>query len=535
MTPDWLLQATEGSETGELVRATDWSRTVLGAPEDWPPALRSAVAVCFGTRFPVLVTWGPELTMIYNDGYRLLAGDKHPAAMGAPTSVVWSEIWDDIAPVFRGVLATGRPSWQVDQLLMMRRAGFLEEAFFSYSYSALRDEAGAVVGVLDIAYETTESVVDRRRLEFVTGLAATLTDLGGGVDELAAAVVSALEESADIRSGGLYLWTEAEAPEQIGVTGAPLPLTVTRDVLAAVARTLTAVRIGSCLVAPLAGTRDARAAGVVVLEGSPRRPFDAGHSRFLDLVAVTIGTALTSTLRHTREVRELRVVSDALQQAMLPDLPAVPGLEARYRPADRTLAVGGDWYDVVELRDGRLALVVGDCVGHGLRSAAVMGQLRAAARAIVLEDGDAAGTLAALDRFAETLPGAECTTVFCAVLDPAAGRLAYSSAGHLPPLLRSADGAAAWLDQAGGAPLAVHRGERPQASRELLPGDTVVLFTDGLVERRGESLSAGLERLAHTVEELEAEGRLSLDELLTRMLPDGAADDVAALVHRVAH
>ena len=112
----------------------------------------------------------------------------------------------------------------------------------------------------------------------------------------------------------------------------------------------------------------------------------------------------------------------------------------RYQAASRPLQVGGDWYDVVDLDDGRIGLIVGDCVGHGLTAATVMGQLRSACRALLLENPSPRAALAGLDRFAARLPGARGTTAVCAVLNPETGELVYSSAGHPPPIVMDADG-----------------------------------------------------------------------------------------------
>ena len=136
----------------------------------------------------------------------------------------------------------------------------------------------------------------------------------------------------------------------------------------------------------------------------------------------------------------------------------------RYRPASRPLQVGGDWYDVVDLDDGRVALIVGDCVGHGLAAATVMGQLRSACRALLLEKSSPSAALAGLDRFAARLPGAHCTTAFCAVLTLATGELVYSSAGHPPAIMVHADGTTEMLEGGHGLPLAHLAGPDPTRS-----------------------------------------------------------------------
>lgn len=541
MTADWFATATAGSQTGAAARATDWDATALGPPASWPAPLRMAVELCFGTRFPMLVTWGPDLVMIYNDGYReMLGSEKHPFAMGAPVRDVWSEIWDTIGTLFDHVMRTGEPTWVVDQMLLMDRSGYAEETYFTYSYSPLRDDDGTVRGVLDIATETTDLVVDRRRLRTLGQLSLRVQLATGDVTDVARAVQAVLGANpADVRAADLYIRTGGDGLPLLASTrgnqAGPRSAVITPAVLQRVATEMEPFVADRVVVVPLAEARDRDAAGVLVLEANPRRPFDDGYESFLQLIGSVTGTAIGTTLRRAREVGELRRINETLQLSMLPDIGAITRVHARYLPASGNLAVGGDWYDVVELHDGGLALLVGDCVGHGLDAAAVMGQLRSASRALLLDTRSAAATLEGLDRFATSIEGAECTTVFCAIVDDAAQTVTYSSAGHVPPLLVGGDGAG-WLDGARGVPLAVTPEARPRAevAVPIRPGDTLVLYTDGLVERRGEALDEGLRRLASTARTLVDSVPFDAlpDALVDTMLPRGAADDVALLVHR---
>ena len=147
-------------------------------------------------------------------------------------------------------------------------------------------------------------------------------------------------------------------------------------------------------------------------------------------------------------------------------------------------------------------LIVGDCVGHGLEAATVMAQLRSAARAMILEGRDPAAVLDGLDTFASSIEGAACATVVCAVFDRNKRTLTYARAGHPPPLIVNAAGVT-WLDQAGGPPLSIDTG-RPRANAvvDVDDADVLVLYSDGLIERRGESLDIGLDRLAVAATEL---------------------------------
>ncbi|MHA7135315.1 SpoIIE family protein phosphatase [Oerskovia turbata] len=532
MNSDWFDLATQGSECGELARSIDWSATSIGHPDTWPKTLRAAVRLCFSTRFPIFIGWGPELLMLYNDGYRAMLGtEKHPSAMGSPVKEVWSEIWTDIEPFFAEVLATGKATWTEDEPLLMNRSGFDEETAFTFSYSPLRDEDGTIRGIMDVAAETTSHVVDARRLRTLGTLTATLQRLQGDVDELAAATVGVLGRSVDVTRADLYLDTRAGLVP-IASTHERHDESIPSQILREVADSRRSDTVGSALLAPLAAPRDRNVAGVIVLEGNPHRPDDEDQRAYLRLVASAVGTALSSTLAQLRQVDELRNVANSLQDAMLPDDPTAPGWHTRYRPADDSLLIGGDWYDVVDLTGGRFGLVVGDCVGKGLRAAAVMGQLRSASRALLLENLGPAATLEGLDRFARTLPGAELATVLCAIVDEDARTLTYSAAGHLPPLVVS-KAETRWLNDGRGTPLALSTAPRAEATATLDAGDAVVLYTDGLVERRGEHLSEGLRRLADAALAIREERPAAdlPDALLAQLLADGANDDVALLLY----
>jgi anti-sigma regulatory factor (Ser/Thr protein kinase) len=207
----------------------------------------------------------------------------------------------------------------------------------------------------------------------------------------------------------------------------------------------------------------------------------------------------------------------------------------RYQAASRPLQVGGDWYDVVDLEDGRIGLVVGDCVGHGLAAATVMGQVRSACRALLFENPSPGAALAGMDRFAARLPGAECTTAVCAVLNPDTGELVYSSAGHPPPVLVHADGSIHLLE--GGHTIALGirpNWSRPEAHITMPAHATLLLYTDGLVERRRSALDSGISRAAALVRDGRASTLDGLaDEVMSRLAPSGGyQDDVVLLLYR---
>ncbi|HEY9368715.1 PP2C family protein-serine/threonine phosphatase [Streptomyces sp.] len=234
-----------------------------------------------------------------------------------------------------------------------------------------------------------------------------------------------------------------------------------------------------------------------------------------------------------------REVALALQAAMLP-APTPVGhhpVAVRYQPAAGALNVCGDWYDLVDLPGDRIAVAVGDVVGHGLEAACVMGQLRSALSAAARVADGPARALEALGLYARSVEGAESTTVVKTFIDWGAHTITYSSAGHPPPALLDPDGTVTFLDQATDPPLGARPEHvpRPEDSRAFTDGATLVLYTDGLIERRTEDIDTGLGRLAAS---LTRHGRAGPEDLADALLadllpPDGATDDTALVVLRL--
>ncbi|MER5382762.1 SpoIIE family protein phosphatase [Streptomyces sp. NPDC002688] len=234
---------------------------------------------------------------------------------------------------------------------------------------------------------------------------------------------------------------------------------------------------------------------------------------------------------HARE----REVAVALQDALLPSPHQVGPHHAavRYRPATSALNVCGDWYDLVALTGDRMAVAVGDVVGHGLSAACVMGQLRSALSAASRASSGPARALEVLGLYARSVEGAESTTAVTACIDWETHVITYSSAGHPPPALLHGDGRVEFLDRATDPPLGARPDHvpRPEASIDFAGGDILALYTDGLIERRGEDIDVGLGRLAAALtDHRDAEPDDLADALLSDLLPPGGATDDTALV-----
>jgi len=239
---------------------------------------------------------------------------------------------------------------------------------------------------------------------------------------------------------------------------------------------------------------------------------------------------LEATAEENRRLyAEQRGIAQTLQHALLPaSLPQLPGLQigARYAAGAEGVDIGGDWYDLIELGDGRLLLVVGDVSGKGLSAATAMAALRFAIHAYSAQGDDPSAFLPKLSRLVNVQEDHHLATVLCAVVDAKSRRLSITNAGHLPPLMIS-DHNSEYLETPVGLPVGIEPDASYASVTVAVPaGATFLAFTDGLVERRGESIEAGLERLRSRV----AANHASLDQLLTGVLHDlreDAPDDTA--------
>ena len=557
----------------------DWAATPLGAVGGWSPTVRATVGNCLNSRFPMVFMVGSELVMVYNDAYAPMLGARHPAALGAPLAEVWSDIWPTIGPMVAGV-QRGQATYSEDLPLAVTRDGFVEDTWFTFSFSPVVEPGGVVAGVLDTAVESTDRVLAARRLALLQRLAARLPlpRRAGAADICSVALSVLAEHPDDVPFAAAYLSADEGAlPELVAssgfaggaalaghevtelvrrtvVGGAVVPVEHVREQPGQLSlfgvRSTSAVEPGLAVLVPLAAAGQDTSVGALLLGVNPRLRLDDAYRGFLTLLAGQVGAVVAEAQAVDRERRlageatELEQargrffaeVAVTLQRSVLGPTTLPAGFAVHYEPATEMLEVGGDWYDVVDLPGGRYGVVVGDVVGRGLPSAAVMGQLRSAARASLLESRSPAQVLETLDRFAALVPGATCSTVFCGVVDPAEASLHYSSAGHLPAVLVAADGAPLLLERGRGLPLAVAEGVlRGEAEQQLGPGSTLLLYTDGLVERRDEVLDEGIERAARALSEGRHLPPAQLADLLTdQLLEDDREDDVAFLLYRTA-
>jgi PAS domain S-box-containing protein len=267
------------------------------------------------------------------------------------------------------------------------------------------------------------------------------------------------------------------------------------------------------------------------------RAFTAAERSLLQDAGDRVALAIRRAQLHEEEHR----IAVVLQRGLLPkSLPSVAGVElaAHYEAAGLGAEVGGDWFDAFALSEGRLGIVVGDVAGRSIPAASAMGQLRTVTRTVALADGgdETPGeVLTRLNRYQLATGTDELFTVVYAIVDPAGRTIAWSAAGHPPPLLHTEAGETRYLEGGGGL-TGIEEREYRTAREQIAPGDLLVLYTDGLVERRGESLDAGLERLARAVSSGPDDPRELARHILREVLPHGErlGDDVTALVARIA-
>jgi anti-sigma regulatory factor (Ser/Thr protein kinase) len=275
---------------------------------------------------------------------------------------------------------------------------------------------------------------------------------------------------------------------------------------------------------------EGRVTGVMHVGTLERRKFGEDDIRLLQLAADRAALAIDNA-----QLSEQRALTEIMQRILLPEaLPEIPGLRfsAKYLPAAAGLKVGGDWYDVFVLDDGRVALITGDVVGRGLSAAAVMAEVRTAVRAYSMETLDPLRVVTMLNGLLLTLGGNRSATMMFMALDLETGVVEAVNAGHPPALLLHGDGRCEYVAGASGPPLGVTWSARYSAQQLSFPtGSSMLLYTDGLVERRGESIDDGLDRLATALARtpIGEHGALA-DAVFQRVLHEVELEDDVALL-----
>jgi signal transduction histidine kinase len=328
-----------GGEMGVRMRVHDWAQTPLGPVEGWPQSLRTTVSILLNSRHPMCIFWGPQLTKLYNDSYRpILGATKHPAALGQPGPQVWPEIWDTIGPIAEQVLITGEAAGCDDMLLFMQRNGYLEEVYFTCSYSPIRDETGGIGGLFCACTETTARILAERRQRALRDLDARVCAATTAEDACRLALDALAAHPADIPFVLLYLIdTGTTLARLVGATGLPpgtlaSPEHIELKVAGAAGWPLAevactgqaqlvddlAARFGpiaagpwpepphTALVLPIVPHSQGLPAGILIAGVSARQALDDDYRSFFEQIAKQIATVIANAHAH-EEQRQLYV------------------------------------------------------------------------------------------------------------------------------------------------------------------------------------------------------------------------------------
>ena len=319
-----------GGEMGALMRSMDWERTAFGPVENWSQALRSAVSICLTTRFPVVLYYGPERALIYNDAWRPVVGDKHPWSFGRAGTEVWAEIWDIIGPMFDTVFETGEATWSDDQLLPLNRFGYVEECYFYYSYSPIRGEGGRVEGIFTAVTETTLRVLADRRTRLMRDLAAQSIEAKSTREAYAITAEVLAEDPHDVpfcllytldpAGGGMTLAGQVGMPEagdhlrltgdatedpwslrQVAASGSPLLLDGLDHAMPGLPGGPWPEPVTQARILPVTAGKGGRTSGIAVIGISPRRRFDERYQAFCEQIASNLSAAVTNALAYEEE------------------------------------------------------------------------------------------------------------------------------------------------------------------------------------------------------------------------------------------
>jgi PAS domain S-box-containing protein len=312
------------------INALDWSRTPLGDIRHWGAQLRASVEIMLNSRYPMFIWWGPELTNLYNDSYIPVLGKRHPAALGLPAPEVWTEIWGTVGEQARIVLEERRGTWNEEFLLMMERNDFLEETYFTFSYSPILGDDGSPVAVFCACTEETPKVLSRRRLKTVRDL----VELAGSLNPLdaignASRVLS--ENRLDVPFARIYLGDEIGNWHLTGASGAALSPQYERSELAAEADTPwpfaealqrgdivvvdlpdDAAKLGvrRAAVVPIESPREGEIAGFFVAGLSPLLEFNDEYRGYLNLIARHLSTAVATARARADDRRTVAALAE---------------------------------------------------------------------------------------------------------------------------------------------------------------------------------------------------------------------------------
>ena len=352
-------------EMATLTRALDWSATPVGPVETWSASLRATVSTLLASRHAMFLWWGPELIQFYNDGYRPSMGpDRHPSALGARGRECWAEIWPIIGPEVESVMAGAPATWHEDHLVPITRGDRVEDVYWSYSYSPVRDDDGSIGGVLVTVQETTRRVIGERRTRLLQELAAAMLRVTSA-DEVCRAAMEAFRSAPDDIGLALLYVMQGDTlrlTAQLGVDPgspmAPMLLAAAATAPWPVAQALAGERraiVRSAPAIPLVLHRWPEPitdvltirleGGLAVLGLNPRIPLDEGALRFAGQAAHEISTGLEGLARLARERAVARAIADAEREMLAGVFELAPAFMAVLRGPDHVYELSNPAYD----------------------------------------------------------------------------------------------------------------------------------------------------------------------------------------------
>ncbi|WP_242043284.1 ATP-binding protein [Leptolyngbya sp. FACHB-671] len=332
-----------GGEMGELMRLLDWSQTPVGSVQSWSQSLKSLVKTLLTSRYPMVLTWGAEFTQFYNDAYSQLIGDKHPAALGTDIRETLAEAWDTLGPMIQRVMATGVANWTPALPLVLERAGYREESYFSVSHAPAEDDAGQIVGMLAVCSEVTQQVLGERRLRLLRDLAAQAGETRSVQDTCQDLMSAIAAHALDVPFALLYL-READGRTltlqgTVGLTVdeqlCPHSIDLATDsatshsawsfALAAAGETVLVEALDhhmtvpggpwnepvqTALMMPIASSNQTAPLGILVAGVNPNRALDEGYRSFYELLVGQVSVSIRNAQAYEEERRRAEMLAE---------------------------------------------------------------------------------------------------------------------------------------------------------------------------------------------------------------------------------
>ncbi|OBI47441.1 histidine kinase [Mycobacterium kyorinense] len=328
--PDLAAAVELGGEMGHRFAEFDWAAHPLGQPGQWPAEFRAATATALTSRFPIVLWLGVEdLSLVYNDAYKPILSDKHPAALGRPGRSVWWDIWDSIGPMLAGVIGSGEATWSNDLMLPIMTAGRRHERYFTFTYSPLIDDGGSTSGIFCAVAETTERVLGERRLHVLNSVASAVMEAQTIDDAVNAAVEVCTDQPADLPFVAAYVGgSDATLRGATPAVLAVLPHTLTEltdripepgsrdsvEVFDGVASAIPGLdeALGSgcpdqALVLPLG---EGPTAGALVVAVNPRCPLNEQYRGFCQLLADQLSTGIAAAVSYEQERQRAEALAE---------------------------------------------------------------------------------------------------------------------------------------------------------------------------------------------------------------------------------